>query len=118
MIDRSTLSSGEAVRAACRSGEWAGQTSGLAPGFAQANLVILPEEFAADFHEFCRRNPKPCPLLEVTAPGDPAPRKFAPRADLRTDLPRYRVWRHGALVAEPTDVRDLWQEDFVCFLIG
>jgi hypothetical protein len=95
-----------------------GQTSGLAPGYAQANLVILPQSLAEEFHEFCLRNPKPCPLLEVTAPGDSIPEKTARNADLQTDLPRYRVWRNGQLVAEPADIRDLWQNDFVSFLIG
>lgn len=109
---------GDAVRRACRTGEFTGQTSGLAPGFAQANLAILPRASAFDFLQFCRRNPKPCPLLDVTEPGDPAPRAIAPDADLRTDLPSYRVWEHGELVAEPTDIRDRWRDDFVAFVIG
>ncbi|MGH7201073.1 MAG: putative hydro-lyase [Planctomycetaceae bacterium] len=95
-----------------------GPTPGLALGFVQANLVIVPREHAFDFLLFCQRNPKPCPLLDVTEPGDPVPAAFAPSADLRTDLPRYRIWQDGELVAEPTDVSDHWQEDFVAFLIG
>jgi uncharacterized protein YcsI (UPF0317 family) len=106
------------VRAAARSGRLTGQTSGLAPGFAQANLVFLPQALAADFLLFCQRNPKPCPLLDVTSPGDPIPRRVAPTADLRTDAPRYRVWREGELVAEPTDLLDLWRDDLVGFVIG
>lgn len=94
------------------------QTSGLAPGFAQANLVVLPAAFAGDFLLFCQRNPKPCPLLDVADAGNPTPFRAAPDADLRTDLPRYRVWKNGELVAEPTDIRDLWQADFVSFVIG
>src|SRR6188472_3939716 len=96
------LKSGADVRLACRRGEITGQTSGLADGFAQANLVILPEADAAEFLLFCQRNPKPCPLLEVTDPGSPVPRRLAPDGDLRTDLPRYRVWERGTLVDEPT----------------
>lgn len=107
-----------AVRLACRRGELTGQTSGLAPGFAQANLVVLPQADAAEFLLFCQRNPKPCPLLEVTDVGSPVPRRFAPDADLRTDLPRYRIWQAGKLVDEPTDVRSCWRDDFVSFLIG
>ncbi len=118
MIDRSTLQTAEQVRTAARSGALAEQTSGLAPGFAQANLAILPREFASDFLLFCQRNPKPCPLLDVTAPGDPVPRRAAPTADLRTDLPRYRVWREGKLVDEPTDISGLWRDDLVSFVIG
>ena len=106
------------LRQACRAGKWTTQTSGLADGFAQANLVILPEAFAADFLLFCQRNPKPCPLLEVTDPGSFIPRRFAPDADLRTDFPKYRVWRNGELVDEPTDIVNFWRDDLVSFLIG
>jgi len=110
--------SSSAVRLACRGGELTGQTSGLADGFAQANLVILPQADAAEFLLFCQRNPKPCPLLEVTDVGSPVPRRFAPDGDLRTDLPRYRVWRQGRLVEEVTEVTRYWRDDFVSFLIG
>lgn len=112
------LITGREVRQACREGGWTSPTAGLAAGFTQANLVILPQALAADFHTFCRLNPKPCPVLEVTAAGDPTPHRFAPDADLRTDLPRYRVWRNGELIAEPTQINEYWQDDFVSFLIG
>lgn len=115
---RSSLLTGDDVRAACRTGNWTDQTSGLAPGFAQANLAILPREQAFDFLLFCRRNPKPCPLLDVTEPGDPVPRLVAAGADLRTDVPSYRVWRDGELADEVTDISDIWQHDFVSFVIG
>lgn len=105
------------ARAAIRSGAWRRPTAGLARAHAQANLVVLPREHAFDFLLFCQRNPKPCPLLEVLDPGAVEP-TCAPGADLRTDLPRYRVWRDGRLAAEPTDVRDLWRDDLVSFLIG
>ena len=118
MIDRSRLTTGELARQTCRRGELTEHTAGVAPGFAQANLVVLPQELAFDFLQFCRRNPKPCPLLDVTEPGDPVPRTAAPNADLRTDLPRYRVWEHGELVDEPTDITDRWRDDFVAFVIG
>lgn len=117
-LDRTTLQTGAQVRLAARRGELSGQTSGLAPGFAQGNLVVLPAEFAADFLLFCQRNPKPCPLLDVTEAGNPVPSHAAPGADLRTDLPRYRVWKNGELVAEPTEIGDLWRDDFVSFVIG
>jgi uncharacterized protein YcsI (UPF0317 family) len=106
------------LRLRCRAGEHTGPTAGLAPGFAQANLVVLPGSLADDFRLFCERNPKPCPLLESTAPGSPTPEQLAPSADLRTDLPRYRVYRAGELADDPTDITPLWREDFVAFLLG
>jgi uncharacterized protein YcsI (UPF0317 family) len=106
------------ARARIRSGEHTGPTSGLALGFAQANLVVLPVDDALDFLRFCVRNPKPCPLLEVTDTGSPRPSTLAPDADLRTDLPRYRVFRDGELVDEPTDVTQYWRDDLVVFLLG
>jgi uncharacterized protein YcsI (UPF0317 family) len=118
MSDRQQFGTAADVRAACRRGELTGQTSGLANGFAQANLVILPETEAAEFLLFCQRNPKPCPLLDVTEPGDFVPRHVAADADLRTDIPKYRIWKNGELVDEPTDISSLWRDDFVAFVIG
>ncbi len=92
-------------------------SSGWAAGFTQANVVVLPREWAFDMLLFGQRNPQPVPLLDVTDPGS-VRTALAPDADLRTDLPRYRVWRDGSLVAEPTDVVDLWHDDLVTFLIG
>jgi len=113
-----TRAPGSAVRHACRTGTLTGPTPGLALGSVQANLVVLPKEHAFDFLLFCQRNPKPCPLLDVTEPGDPEPKGVAPGADLRTDQQAYRVWRNGELVDEPTDLRALWRDDFVSFVIG
>src|SRR5215213_11638665 len=103
--------SGGAVRAACRAGTLTGPTPGLALGYVQANLVIVPKDAAFDFLLFCQRNPKPCPLLDVTEPGDPEPRGVAPGADLRTDLPQYRVWEQGELAAEPASIERWWRPD-------
>jgi uncharacterized protein YcsI (UPF0317 family) len=113
-----TAETAAGARACIRSGEYAGPTSGLAPGFAQANLVVLPVEYALDFLRFCVRNPKPCPLLEVTDTGSPHPIMLASDADIRTDLPRYRVFRDGQLVDEPTDITRYWRADLVAFLLG
>lgn len=112
------LLTGADVRGKCRTGEWTMHTSGLAPGFAQANLVVLPRELAFDFLLFCRRNSKPCPVLDVTDPGRWSPPAVAPDADLRTDLPKYRVWKHGELIDEPNDVLKYWNNDLVSFVIG
>lgn len=106
-------------RADVRDGRHAGQTSGYAPGFVQANFVALPRSNALDFLTFCLRNPRPCPLLAVTEPGSRDPGGVAPGADLATDIPRYRVFRHGVCDdIEPADVRALWTEDMVGFLLG
>lgn len=114
---RDTLD-GQAVRRLARSGELTGPTPGLALGYVQANLVVVPRALAFDFLLFCRRNPRPCPLLDVTDPGSPEPLAVAPGADLRTDLPRYRVWRYGELIEEVADLRCWWRNDLVSFLLG
>jgi len=118
MTAASDLTTGQLARLACRRGEWTGPTPALAPGYAQANLVILPARQASDFRRFCELNPRPCPVLTVTGPGRYDLSKLASDADLRTDLPRYRVWRDGQLDDEPTDILGLWQDDFASFLIG
>ena len=92
-------------------------TAAWSPGYAQANLVVLPRDVAFDFMLFAQRNPKPCPVLDVTDPGRPVT-SLAPEADLRADLPAYRVWEHGRCVAESTDVTQYWRDDLVAFLIG
>jgi uncharacterized protein YcsI (UPF0317 family) len=106
------------LREAIRRDEWDRPTAGLVPEFTQANLVVLPEADAFAFLRFCVRNPRPCPVLEVLDPGAREPAALAPHADLRTDVPRYRVYRDGELVEEPSDVRAHWREDLVAFLIG
>ena len=106
------------ARRTIRSGEWTGQTSGLAEGYVQGNVVILPKALADDFLLFCQRNPKPCPLLAVSEAGQPQLPSLGLDVDIRTDVPRYRVWQRGEIVAEPTDIRDLWRGDLVSFVIG
>ncbi len=93
------------------------QTAGWAKGYAQANLVAVPQDWAYDVLLFALRNPKPCPILDVTDPGDPAT-ALAPGADLRRDLPSYRVWEGGTCVANVDDVSAYWRPDLVGFLIG
>lgn len=106
------------VRAAIRSKRWTGPTVGMARGYIQANLAIVPQRHAFDFLRFCLRNPKPCPLVEVLEPGDPVPHLCAPGGDVRTDLSRYRVFRDGVLAEEVGDLRALWRPDHVAFLLG
>jgi uncharacterized protein YcsI (UPF0317 family) len=109
---------GLAVRLAIRRRDHCGPTSGLAPGFVQANLAILPKLLADDFARFCTLNPKPCPLIGLSAPGDWRIPALGADLDIRTDVPRYRVWRDGALVDEPTDLLRWWRDDLVTFAIG
>jgi len=110
---------GRTARNAIRAGRWRQSTGNLAPGYEQANLVILPKRYAFDFLQFCIRNPKPCPLLEVMEPGNPHPAPHIARgADIRTDVPLYRVYRKGRLAAEVPDIKALWRDDLVTFLMG
>jgi uncharacterized protein YcsI (UPF0317 family) len=113
-----TNATGRDVRQQARSGEWTGPTAGLALGYVQTNLVIVPRALAFDFLLFCQRNPKPCPVLDVTEAGNPEPKLVAPGADLRTDVPRYRVYRNGQLAEEPDNLHSHWRDDFVAFLTG
>lgn len=115
---RPSFADPHAVRLAARRGELRSHTAGLAPGFVQGNLVILPKAFAADFLLYCQRNPKPCPLIGVSDAGDPRVPELGGDLDIATDLPLYRVWRDGVLVDEPTSVKAIWRDDFVSFVIG
>jgi uncharacterized protein YcsI (UPF0317 family) len=106
------------ARLAARAGQHDGQTAGLAPGFVQGNLAILPRDLAGDFLRFCHLNPKPCPVIGVSEPGSPRLPALGADLDIRTDLPRYRVWRDGELIDEPADIRSVWRDDLVAFVIG
>jgi uncharacterized protein YcsI (UPF0317 family) len=112
------MTSAADLRAAARRGEWRGTTAGHCPAYQQVNLAILPKDVAAEFAAFCTRNPKPCPIIEITPPGDPQPARSAPGADLRTDVPGYRIYRKGELAEQRADIRDVWREDLVAFLLG
>src|SRR3989441_4605189 len=106
------------IRADTRSGKIPSGTAGWGEGHVQANLAVLPKDYAYDFLLFCQRNPRPCPLIEVTDVGSPEPTGVAPGADLRTDLPRYRIYKDGVLADEVTDVTPFWRDDLVSFLLG
>lgn len=113
----SLLSPAEA-RKLIRSQAWDKPTAGMANGYIQANLAILPKEMAFEFLLFCQRNPKSCPIIDVTEPGSPIPPLSAPDADLRTDIPKYRIYRNGELAEELTDISSYWRDDLVGFLLG
>lgn len=93
-----------------------GTTSGMCDGYLQANMITLPKEYAADFLLFCERNPKPCPLVDVLEAGEVKPN--VADADIRTDLPKYRIYQHGTLKEETHDLIEYWRDDFVTFLLG
>ena len=117
MINLSQATPSE-LRAMIRDNQLIKPTAGMANGYAQGNLAILKKEHAFDFLLFCQRNPKACPLLDVTEIGSPIPKFAAPSGDIRTDIPKYRIYKYGELVEEVTDIRDYWEEDMVGFLIG
>lgn len=112
-------STGIEARHLFRNGAYRGPTSGIAPGYVQGNLAVLPVELAADFVRFCQLNPKPCPLIGMSPkPGDPTIPELGADLDIRTDIPKYRVWRDGVLVDEPADIRAVWRDDLVAFVLG
>jgi uncharacterized protein YcsI (UPF0317 family) len=115
---RATYRTAADVRRAIRAGAITGQTSGLADAYVQANLVILPQTEASDFLRFATLNPKPCPVIGLSEPGSPRIPSLGADLDLRTDLPRYRVWQNGELVDEPADITRWWRDDLVAFAIG
>jgi len=117
IVERS-VAAGSRERLRIRAGEFSGTTAGLAPGNVQANLVILPKALAHDFLRFAQANPKPCPVLAVSEPGDPQLPGLGADLDIRSDLPRYRVWRRGELVEEPFDLFHVWRDDLVSFALG
>ena len=117
MKDIQKLTPGE-IRSLIRKEKWDKPTAGLAMGYAQANLVILPQKYAFDFLLFCQRNPKPCPLLEVLEPGKFRTEFLSSDADIKTDIPRYNIYRKGKLQGTVNEIRDLWKPDLVTFLLG
>ena len=106
------------VRRAIRSRRHTAHTAGLAPGYVQGNLCIVPQAYAADFLLFCQRNPKPCPLLGVAEPGSWRLPALAEDLDLRTDVPLYRVFQDGKAQGDVPDLKELWRDDLVSFVIG
>ena len=106
------------ARRLIRSGDHRGHTGAMAPGFVQGNLCILPSDYAGDFADFCHRNAKPCPLIGTSAVGDPRLPSLGDDLDIRTDVPRYRVFRDGEVVDEPTDISAYWRDDLVSFVLG
>ncbi len=106
------------LRAQIATGEFDSPTPNCCGGHIQANLVALPKTYAADFETFCRKNPKPCPILEIVGPGEVHTSRLADEADLRDTLPRYKIWRNGIAQAEVTDIHDVYREDLVFFLLG
>jgi len=106
------------ARLRIRRQQWQGNTAGMAPGYVQGNLMILPKDLANDFLLFCQRNPQPCPVLAVSEPGNPMISALGEDLDIRTDIPRYRVWKDGVMVDEPYDITNVWRDDLVSFLLG
>ncbi len=118
VFDSASAKSAQQVRKQIRQGVWRSHTSGLASDHVQGNVVILPEALAGDFLRYCQRNPKPCPVLAVSEPGQAMLPSLGADIDICTDLPRYRVWHNGEVVDQPTDISALWRDDLVSFVLG
>src|ERR1700733_14040466 len=116
--DASNLSPSVLARRTARTGANPPTIAGVANGFVQGNLAILPEKLASAFHRFCQLNPKPCPIIGMSDVGDPRIPSLGIDLDIRTDLPRYRVWRDGEVTEEPTDIMAHWRDDLVAFVLG
>lgn len=112
------LARARATRLQIRAGKITTQTSGMTPGVVQGNIVILPRGWAADFTRYCELNPRPCPLICVGTPGQFMLDELGEDIDIRTDLPRYQIFREGELINDPTDIADVWQDDLVTFVMG
>jgi uncharacterized protein YcsI (UPF0317 family) len=112
------LSDPVSVRRAIRTGQYAGFTNTVAHGYVQGNLVIVPAKYAPAFEDYCQKNPRPCPLLGVSEPGSPRIPTLAEDMDLRTDVGEYRIFRDGIDIGRAVDICELWQGDFVAFVLG
>lgn len=106
------------VRTEIRAGRYTAHTAGLGRGSLQANLVIMPEEFAFDFMRYCQRNPKPCPITGVSDTGNPMMFTMGNDIDIRTDVPAYNIYRNGRLDISMTNIAEIWRDDFVVFTLG
>ncbi|TFD94459.1 putative hydro-lyase [Jeotgalibacillus sp. R-1-5s-1] len=106
------------IREMIRANEWTKPTAGLANGYIQTNLAVLPKDLAFEFLLFCQRNPKPCPIIDVVEAGEISARFAAPDANMKTDIPKYRIYRNGEMTEECENVSDIWDENMVGFLIG
>ena len=106
------------VRTEIRAGRYTAHTAGLGRGSLQANLVIMPEEFAFDFMRYCQRNPKPCPITGVSDTGNPMMFTMGNDIDIRTDVPAYNIYRNGLLDISVTNITEIWRDDFVVFTLG
>jgi uncharacterized protein YcsI (UPF0317 family) len=106
------------LRRAIRSGAFAGQTSGQCAGYVQGNIVILPKEDAEDFHRFATLNPKPCPIIAMSEPGNPELPMLGAGIDIRSDVPQYQIWRNGRLDDQLREITQLWRDDLVTFVLG
>lgn len=106
------------LRSAIRTAQYRGHTAGLAAGFLQANIIILPEQYALDFMRYCQRNPKPCPLVGVSETGIPSMPTLGNDIDIRSDVSCYNIYRHGELVETVSDITHYWKDDLVAFALG
>lgn len=113
------LSTPAQVRDQIRSGHWGKNTSGLASGYVQGNIVILPKAWADDFLKFATLNPKACPIVGMSEnPGDFLLPNVGENVDIRSDVSSYKIFRDGEFKQEVSDITDFWQDDLVTFVLG
>lgn len=107
------------LRQQTRNGEFTGNTSGFAQGFVQGNLAIMPKEWANEFLQFCQLNPKPCPIIGMSSkPGEFMLPDLGQDLDIRSDIPKYRIYENGEMTQEVDDVKAFWRDDLVTFVLG
>jgi uncharacterized protein YcsI (UPF0317 family) len=105
------------ARQVIRKNQYTKQTAGTAGKYVQGNVCILPSDYAMDFASFCQKNPKPCPLIGFGTKGNPMLQDLGD-IDIRTDVPRYRVWEKGKIIDEPFDIKKYWNDDLTVFVLG
>eukprot|EP01147_Barroeca_monosierra_P010499 gene10499-2628_t len=108
-----------ALRASIAAGKFGiKSTSGACQGYLQANVVVMPSLYAADFEEFCKRNYRACPLLFKSAPGQLDAGPLAKDSDIRDNIPAYEVFRNGIHEERVANIHDIFTNDMVTFYIG
>jgi uncharacterized protein YcsI (UPF0317 family) len=101
-----------------------GPTNGICIGYMQCHMVVMDLSLAMNFITFCQRNHQSCPMLEICVDDENSrsymPTELAPsgNVDLRTDIPKYSIYRDGLWERDIANATSVWPENAVSFLIG